>query len=87
MRAFGLVVDDCVHGHMGPNGKAGEQYIQVGNTKYPMYFDGWKRYFQIQKPTSADLVNYPIIKLTSSTICEPQCRSLRRFYQTKKAVE
>ena len=52
-----------------------------------MHVDGWKCYFQIQKPTSADLANYPIIKLTSSTTYEPQRRYSCRFHQTNIAVE
>ena len=52
-----------------------------------MHFDGWKCYFQIQKPTSTDLSNYPIIKLTSSTIYEPQHRYSRRVHQPNIDIE
>ena len=65
MRAFGLVVDDYAHRHMGKYGKPGAQYIEVRKTKYPMHFDGWKCYFQTKEPTYTDLTKYPIIKLTS----------------------
>ena len=65
IRTFGLLVDDRAHKHMGTYGKLADQCIEVGNTKYPMHFDGWKCYFQIQKPDTTDLAKYPVIKLTS----------------------
>ena len=70
MRSFGVVVDDCVHRHMATYGKSGgNAYTWVKpNT---MHFDGWKCYFQIQKPTSADSTKYSTIKLISSTTYEP----------------
>ena len=87
MRAFFLVMDDCAHRHMGTNIKIGGQCIEVGSTNYPKHFDGWKCYFQIQKPTSADMANYLILELTSSTTYEPQRRYSHRVHQTNTAVE
>ena len=52
-----------------------------------MNFDGWKCYFQIQKPSSADLTKKPIIKLISSKSYEPQRKYTRRIHQSKIAVE
>ena len=72
---------------MGTYGKPGGQCIEVGNIKYPIHVDGWMCCFQIQKPKSADLANYPIIKLTSSTTYESQRRYSCRFHQTNIAVE
>ena len=65
MRAFSLVVDDCAKRHMGSYNKPGGQCIKVNDKTYPMHFDGWKYYFQVQKPDPTDLAKYPIIQLTS----------------------
>ena len=86
MRVFGVVVDDCVYRYMALAGKSGGQCMQVGKTKYPTYFNAWKFYFQIQKPTSADLAKYLILKLTSTTY-EPQHRYSRRVHHTKLDVD
>ena len=58
----------------------------MGITKYPIHFDGWKCYFNIQNPTSTGLTKYPIIKIISSTTYEPQRRYSHRVYHTKIAV-
>ena len=87
MRAFGLVVDDCVHIHMGKDGKPGGQCIEVGNAKYPMHFYGWKYYFQIQKHNPIDLAKYPITELTFPMIYDPQSRYCCRFHQPNITVE
>ena len=52
-----------------------------------MHFYGWKYYFQIQKPTSANLAKYPRIRLMSSTIYEPQHRYSCRVHNTKLDVD
>ena len=51
-----------------------------------MHFDGWKCYFQIQKPPSTDLAKYIINKLKSSTTYEPQRRYFHRVHDTELAV-
>ena len=81
IQAFGLVVYDCAHRHMGKDGKPGGQCIEFGNTKYPMYFDGWKCYFQVQKPDPTDLAKYPIVQLTSPNTYDLQCRYCCRVRQ------
>ena len=43
-----------------------------------MYFDGWKFYYNLEKPTADDLVKYEIIQLTSSLLYEPQRLYSRR---------
>ena len=72
---------------MAPSDKSGVQYINIGKIEHPMYFYGWKCYFQIQKSTSANLAKYPIIKLISSIMYEPQRSYSRRVHQTKLDVD
>ena len=78
MRAFGVVVDDCASCHLGPSLKPGGQCLTIADTSYGMHFDGWKCYFRAQKPTTHDLVKYPIIELTSGQPYEPQRRYSHR---------
>ena len=60
--------------------------MTVGDTTYPMNFDGWKCYFRSQTPTIKDLLKYEIIELTSSRPYEPQRRYTRRV-QGEHAVD
>ena len=43
-----------------------------------MYFDGWKCYYKLKKPTSDNLVKYEIIELTSRLSYETQRLYSRR---------
>ena len=53
-----------------------------------MYFDGWKTYFRVQKPTPSDLAKYPIYEITSSRLYSSQHRRhTRRSKPTKKDVD
>ena len=78
MRAFGVMVDDCSRSHLGPSNRPGGKCIIVNNIQYDMHFDGWKCYFQTQKPTHNDLRKYPIVELTSGLAYEPQRLYSRR---------
>ena len=55
VRSFGIIVDDCAQRHMGPNSTSGGQVITIGGDNIPLYFDGWKCYLHIHKPTATDL--------------------------------
>ena len=77
-RAFGVIVDDCASCHLGPDGQSGGQCITIDAVSYPMHFDGWKCYFRISKPSDADLLKYPIIRITSPLPYEPQTRRSSR---------
>ena len=43
-----------------------------------MYFDGWKWFYKLEKPTADDLVKFKVIELTSRLRYEPQKLSSRR---------
>ena len=40
MRAFGVIVDVCTKGHLGPAGEPDGQCIKINNTEYGINFDG-----------------------------------------------
>ena len=50
----------------------------VGDIILPMYFDGWKCFFKLEKPAVDDLVKFKIIELTSRLRYEPHRLSSRR---------
>ena len=72
---------------MGKDVNPGSQFTEVRNAKYPMHFDDWKYYFQIQKPDPTNLAKHPIIELTSLMVYEPQRRYCRRVSQPQIALE
>lgn len=78
VRAHNIVVDDCAACHVGCDGQHGGQCLKINDIEYKLHFDGWKSYFQISKPTSEDLVRYPMIELTSRLLYEPQRRRYSR---------
>ena len=39
-QAFSVIVDECVSCHKGLEGQQGGQCISVGESSYPMHFDG-----------------------------------------------
>ena len=87
-RAHGVLVDDCTKQHPSITGQPATQCIQIGSDKFEMYFYGWKTYFRVQKPTSSDLVKYPIYEIATSRLYSPQCRRhTRRSKPTKKDVD
>ena len=87
-RAHGVLVDDCTKQHPSITGQPATQCIQIGSDKFEMYFYGWKTYFRVQKPTSSDLVKYPIYEIATSRLYSPQRRRhTRRSKPTKKDVD
>ena len=38
--SFGVIVDDCAKWHLAPNATPDGQYLKVGDTTVPLYFDG-----------------------------------------------
>ena len=73
-RDFGVVVNDVAARHTGPNSLPGEQSFKVGKDSYPLYFDGWKCYLRIRKPTVKELNTLPTVELTSAIPYCPQQR-------------
>ena len=87
-RAHGVMVDDCAKRHSSITGQPGTQCIKIGPDTFDMYFDGWKTYFRVQKPTPSDLTRYPIFEITSSRLYSPQRRChTRRSKTTKQDID
>ena len=40
LRDYGVIVNDVSRTHLGPGGELGKQSITVGETTYPLSFDG-----------------------------------------------
>ena len=78
LRASGVLVDDVPACHIASTGKPGTQCVQVGSRKIPLYFDGYKTYFRLVKPSEEDIKTYPVYRLTSKRPYEPQCRKYTR---------
>lgn len=87
LRAFGVIVDDCPSRHMSVTGQPGTQCLKVDGRKIPLYFDGWKCYLHLRKPSPDDLHKYPIVQLTSPRPYEPQRRVTTRRVQKDKISE
>ena len=84
MRAFGVIVDDCPSRHLSVTGQPGTQRLTVDGVSLPMYFDGWKCYMRLRKPSHEDLSNFPIFQLTSPRPYEPQGRiTTRRVHRDR----
>ena len=64
-RAYGVVVNDVASRHLATEKKQGCQNLVIGEKSLPLYFDGWKCYFKISRPTSDDLKLLPKFVLTS----------------------
>ena len=85
VRSFGIIVDDCAYQCMSPNSIPGGQVITSGGHNIPLYFDGWKCYLRLQKPTATDLSKYKVIELTSALPYKPQRRSSRLMSTVRRA--
>ena len=87
-RAHNLIVNDVATCHKGSDGKPGLQNIvdsSTGNTP-PFYWDGWKLYLAISKPSEADMCsNLPHIELTSPEPFTPTGRSAIRRVPCKRS--
>ena len=55
LRAFGVIVDDCPSRHLSVTGQPGTQCLKVDGRTIPLYFDGWKCYLRLRKPSPDDL--------------------------------
>jgi hypothetical protein len=55
LRAHGMIVDETATRHRGADGHPGKQMIRVNDITVPLYFDGWKTFLSITKPTEQDL--------------------------------
>ena len=78
LRAGGVLVDDVPTCHTASDGKPGTQCVQVGDRKLPLYFDGYKTYFRLARPSEEDLQSVPVYRLTSELPYEPQRRKYTR---------
>ena len=76
--ASGVLVDDVPTCHTASTGKPGTQCVQVGDRKIPLYFDGYKTYFRLARPSEEDMQRLPVYRLTSELPYEPQCRKNTR---------
>ena len=65
LRAHGTIVDETAVRHRGVDGRPGRQLIRVGDVDLPLYFDGWKTFLSICKPTDEELGTLPRLELTS----------------------
>lgn len=80
LRSSGVLIDGVFSCHIGSNGKPGTQCVQIQGRKIPLYFDGYKTYFRLRKPSEANLGRYLIYEMTSPLPYEPQsCKSTRRM--------
>ena len=89
LRDYGVIVNDVSRTHLGPGGELGKQSITVGETTYPLSFDGWKMYMTCIMPTPEDVDRVrnkelvPIV-LTSGRAYNPAKRvRTRQIEQTK----
>ncbi len=71
-RAYGVVVNDVASRHTTTENKQGVQNLVVNEKSLPLNFDGWKCYFNINKPTPEQLKTLPRFKLTSELPYAPQ---------------
>jgi hypothetical protein len=76
--AHGTIVDETATRHRGADGCPGKQMIRVNDITVPLYFDGWKTFLSITKPTEQDLEDLPRLELTSPLRYEPQERITTR---------
>ena len=58
--ASGVLVDDVPACHIASDGKPGNQCVQVVDQKIPLYFDGYKTYFRLARPSEEDIMKYPV---------------------------
>jgi len=78
LRAHGTIVDETAARHRGADGHCGRQMIKVGDVILPLYFDGWKTFLSICKPSDNELNSLTRLELTSPLRYEPQERVTTR---------
>ena len=83
---FGVVVDNYATCHLGSNGESGGKCINVDDVSYKTYFDWWKCYFSISKPTVDNLMTLLVVELTTHLSYEPQRRHCSRRVPSKSGV-
>ena len=61
------------------DGSPGMQQLEIAKARYPLFFDGYKVFLPIRKPTPQDWKDLPVIELTSPLPYDPQkqVRSVR----------
>lgn len=82
-RSHGVAVDDCSHRHVHVDGSPGDQCIQCVEHRIPLYYDGYKCFLLISKPTEDDYNKYPQLELTSPQPYEPDKRIYTRRRQAR----
>ena len=55
LRAHGTIDDETASWHRGVDGHCGRQMTKVGDVTLPLYFDAWKTFLSICRPTDEDL--------------------------------
>ena len=64
-RANGVIVHDVPTRYAGNDSTCGTQRIVVNNDEIPLFFDGWKCYLNIRKPTHVEIRTLPVYEITS----------------------
>lgn len=82
-RAHGVAVDDCASRHNHVDGSPGGQCIQVDDCRIPLYYDGYKCYLSVSKPTQDDYNRYSQLEMTSPQPYEPDKRIYTRRRRTR----
>ncbi len=82
-RAHGVAIDDCAKRHRHIDGSNGDQCIKVLNHRIPLFYDGYKCYLLLSKPTLKDIERYPHVELTSPLMYEPDKRVYTRRSRTR----
>ena len=55
LHSSGVIYNDVAFIHCGNNGQLGTQYIKVDSYTQPLFFDGYKIYSRLVRPTEEDL--------------------------------
>ena len=90
-RSFGVSIHDVANCHIDNNGNIGQQcIITKDSAALPLFWDGFKTFLSLCKPTANDLDSLPIYVLTSPKPYAPQsstsCR-IKSSFQTTSVEE
>ena len=70
-RANGVIIDDVPTRYTGNDSTGGTQRIVVNGDEIPLFFDGWKCYLNIRKPTQVEIRTLPVYEITSRLPYKP----------------
>ena len=69
--AHGICLDLTANRHYDLDGNPGRHMMQVLMTRYHLFFDGYKCYLPLWKPSKSDWENYPQLELTAPLPYQP----------------